>query len=41
LDLLIDKYQDSMPKLTQWAEDNIPEGLTMFGLDLCMHATLL
>ncbi|WP_090716282.1 transposase [Bathymodiolus azoricus thioautotrophic gill symbiont] len=35
LDLLIDKYQDSMPKLTQWAEDNIPEGLTMFGLDLC------
>jgi transposase-like protein len=35
LDLLIDKYQDSMPKLTQWAEDNIPEGLTVFGLDLC------
>jgi hypothetical protein len=24
-----------MPKLTQWAEDNIPEGLTVFGLDLC------
>jgi transposase-like protein len=22
-------------KLTQWAEDNIPEGLTVFGLDLC------
>ncbi|SHN89355.1 Mobile element protein [bacterium endosymbiont of Bathymodiolus sp. 5 South] len=35
MDLLIDKYQDSMPKLTQWAEDNIPEGLTVFGLDLC------
>jgi transposase-like protein len=26
LDLFIDKYQTSMPKLTQWAEDNIPEG---------------
>ncbi|SSC09355.1 transposase [bacterium endosymbiont of Bathymodiolus sp. 5 South] len=26
-----------MPKLTQWewAEGNIPEGLTVFGLDLC------
>jgi transposase-like protein len=35
LDLLIDKYQDSMPKPTQWAEDNIPEGLTVFGLGLC------
>jgi len=35
LDLLIDQYQDSMPKLAQWAEDNIPEGLTVFGLDLC------
>lgn len=35
LDLLIDKYQDSMPKLTQWAEDNIPEGLSVFGLGLC------
>jgi transposase InsO family protein len=22
--LFIDKYQTSMPKLTQWAEDNIP-----------------
>ncbi|VVH55717.1 hypothetical protein BSPCLSOX_1168 [uncultured Gammaproteobacteria bacterium] len=28
-------HQDSMPKLTQWAEGNIPEGLTVFGLDLC------
>ncbi|VVH64679.1 hypothetical protein BSPLISOX_1305 [uncultured Gammaproteobacteria bacterium] len=35
MDLLIDKYQDSMPKPTQWAEDNIPEGLTVFGLGLC------
>ncbi len=24
-----------MPKLTQWAEDNVPEGLSVFGLDLC------
>jgi hypothetical protein len=24
----------SMPKLTQWAEDNIPEGLSIFGLGL-------
>ena len=23
-----------MPKLAQWAEDNIPEGLTVFALDL-------
>jgi hypothetical protein len=28
--LFIDKYQTSMPKLTQWAEDNIPEGLSIF-----------
>jgi hypothetical protein len=32
--LFIDKYQTSMPKLTQWAEDNIPEGLSIFGLGL-------
>jgi putative transposase len=35
LDLLIDQYQSSMPKLAQWTEDNIPEGLTVFALDLC------
>ncbi len=29
LDLLIDKYQTSMPKLAQWAENNLPEGLTV------------
>jgi hypothetical protein len=23
-----------MPKLAQWAEDNTPEGLTVFALDL-------
>lgn len=34
LDLFIDHYQSSMPKLAQWAEDNIPEGLTVFALDL-------
>jgi hypothetical protein len=30
-----------MPKLTQWewAEGNIPEGLTVFGLDLCVKKT--
>jgi hypothetical protein len=27
--------QTSMPKLTQWAENNIPEGLSIFGLGLC------
>jgi transposase-like protein len=32
LDLFIDKYQTSMPKLTQWAEDNIPEGLSIFAV---------
>jgi hypothetical protein len=31
----IGKYQTSMPKLTQWAEGNIPEGLSVFGLGLC------
>jgi hypothetical protein len=25
-----------MPKLTQWAEDNIPEGLSIFGLGLIL-----
>ncbi|CAC9484628.1 hypothetical protein BPUTSESOX_734 [uncultured Gammaproteobacteria bacterium] len=33
--MFIGKYQTSMPKLTQWAEDNIPEGLSVFGLGLC------
>jgi hypothetical protein len=36
-DLFIDKYQTSMPKLTQWAEDNIPEGLSIFGLEYSEH----
>ena len=35
LDLFIERYQKSMPKLSQWAENNIPEGLTVFGMDLC------
>ena len=35
LDLFIEKYHTSMPKLTEWVEDNLPEGLTVFGLDLC------
>ena len=35
LKLLIDKYQTSMTNLVEWAEDNIPEGLSMFALNLC------
>ena len=35
LDLFVERYQKSMPKLSQWAENNIPEGLTVFGMDLC------
>jgi len=35
LDLFIERYKKSMPKLSQWAENNIPEGLTVFGMDLC------
>jgi transposase-like protein len=31
----LNRYQSSMPKLAQWAENNIPEGLTVFVLDLC------
>jgi hypothetical protein len=36
--LFIDKYQTSMPKLTQWAEDNIPEGsLVSFNVGNITH----
>jgi transposase-like protein len=31
----VERYQKSMPKLSQWAENNIPEGLTVFSMDLC------
>ena len=27
---LIDRYTDSAPKLASWAEENLPEGLTVF-----------
>ena len=33
--LFVERYSKSMPKISQWAENNIPEGLTVFGLDLC------
>ena len=32
LGLLIQRYQQSAPALAQWAEENIPEGLTVFQL---------
>ena len=32
LNLAISKYTDSAPKLAQWMETNIPEGLTVFSL---------
>ena len=35
LNLFVERYQKSVPKLSQWAEDNIPEGLTVYGMDLC------
>jgi putative transposase len=28
---LIDRYTDTAPKLASWAEENLPEGLTVFG----------
>jgi transposase-like protein len=34
LKLFIDKYEKIMPKLSDWAEKNIPEGLTIFNLNL-------
>lgn len=30
LNQLLDRYKKSAPRLTAWAEDNIPEGLTVF-----------
>ena len=39
LDLLIEKYQSTQPRLTEWAEDNTPEGLTMFALGTCVNLT--
>ena len=32
LKLLVDRYRDTAPKLSSWAEANIPEGLTVFEL---------
>lgn len=32
LDLFIEKYQTTQQKLSEWAGNNIPEGLTIFGL---------
>jgi len=37
LDLFVERYQKSMPKLSQWAENNIPEGLTVFGMDFYVN----
>ena len=32
LDRLVDPYQQTAPKLIEWAQENIPQGLTVFGL---------
>lgn len=29
---LVTSYRDSAPKLAQWLEENVPEGLTVFAL---------
>ena len=34
LKLMIENYKDSAPKLAQWLEDNVPEGLTVFVLPM-------
>ena len=31
LSKFIDRYRESAPKLTEWAEENIPQGFTVFG----------
>ena len=32
LDRLVDRYQQTALKLTEWAQENVPQGLTVFGL---------
>ena len=32
LDRLVDRYQHKAPKLAEWAQENIPQGLTVFSL---------
>ena len=32
LDRLVDRYSESAPRLAEWAEENLPEGLTVFDL---------
>jgi putative transposase len=32
LALLVEKYRKNVPKLAEWAEENIPEGLTVYML---------
>ena len=35
LDLFVERYKKSIPKLSQWAENNTPKDLTVFGRGLC------
>lgn len=32
LDRFVDRYQQKAPKLAEWAQENIPQGLTVFQL---------
>lgn len=40
LDMFVAKYAKEQPKLSAWAEENIPEGLTVFSLPEPMRKTL-
>src|SRR5690606_34161951 len=32
LQQMVEQYEKSLPKLSQWLEENVPEGLSVFGL---------
>ncbi len=40
LKLIVGKYSKSAPRLSEWMEENIPEGLTVFSLPACRRKKL-
>ena len=40
LDLAVEKYSSTAPRLSSWMEDNIPEGFTVFMLGYAMRKRL-
>lgn len=40
LQMTVEKYKDSAPKLSTWMDENIPQGLTIMSFDVCHQKRL-